>query len=209
MRAFDVSMPLFAGMPAFPGDPVFSSAPDHAIARGDPYNVSALALGSHAGTHVDPPLHFLAGGAGADRLDLGVLNGPAQLVDVDPARRSIGAAEVAAVPDGVERVIFRTANSGRWASRLAFFPDYVALTDAGAAALLERRVRVVGLDALSIEADATGTFPVHHRLLGGGALIVEGLLLASVPAGPCEMVCLPLKIRDGDGAPARVVLRCP
>ncbi len=200
-------MPLFAGMPGFPGDPPFSTAPEHSLARGDAYNVSRVEMGSHAGTHVDPPLHFLPQGAGADRLDLDVLNGPCVVVAVDPARRSIGAADVADVPKLATRVLFRTANSARWSKQLAFFSDYVALAPDGARSLLERGVRLVGIDSLSIESDPSGTYPVHHLLLGAGVLIVEGLLLDGIAPGPYELECGPLKIRDGDGAPARVVLR--
>ena len=209
MRRIDVSMPLFAGMPAFPGDPVFESQPSHAIARGDAYNVSRVAFGTHAGTHVDPPLHFLEGAPGTDRLDLNVLNGPCRVIDVDPTHRAVTEADVARLPAGTVRALFRTANSARWARELVFFGDYVALTPGAADALLARRVGVVGIDALSIEADATGAFPVHHRLLGGGCLILEGLLLAETPPGEYDLACLPLRLRGGDGGPARVVLTVP
>ncbi len=65
----------------------------------------------------------------------------------------------------------------------------------------------MGIDALSIESDPTSRFPVHHRLLGAGVLIVEGLRLAGVPPGPYELQILPLRILGGDGGPARAVLR--
>jgi arylformamidase len=207
MRTIDVSMPLFVGMPSFPGDPAFAIAPAHSIARGDAYNVSALSMGTHAGTHVDPPLHFFPKGTPTDRLDLDLLRGPCRVVDVPSGSAQIGPEDVARAPAGTERVLFRTANSQRWARELAFFSDYVALSPAGARALVGAGVRLVGLDALSIERDTTGTFPVHHELLGRGALILEGLMLADAPEGDYVLDCLPLRIRGGDGGPARVVLR--
>jgi arylformamidase len=207
VRLTDVSMPLSDGMPAFPGDPAFESERVRAIARGDPYNLTRLALGSHAGTHVDPPLHFVDGAPGTDLLDLDQLNGPCAVLDVDPAQGSIGAAEIRSLPPGTRRVLFRTANSPRWSRSLTFFPDYVGLTLGAADALLGAGVRVVGLDALSIESSPDGSFPVHRRLLGSKALLIEGLLLDAVRPGPYDLVCLPLKIRGGDGGPARVVLR--
>lgn len=209
MRRFDVSMPLFEGMPAFPGDPPFESRSHRSIQSGDAYNVSRLGLGSHTGTHVDPPRHFIAGAPGADRLDLEALNGPCYVVPVDPSRSIVGPADLTGIPPDATRVLLRTANSARWARGLTFFSDYVALRLEAAQLLLDRGVRLVGIDALSIESDPTGTFPVHHRVLGSGALILEGLLLANVPPGAYELTCLPLKIRDGDGAPARAVLRAP
>ena len=202
-------MPLFEGMPSFPGDPEFASRPSHSLARGDAYNVSTLTLGTHSGTHVDPPLHFIAGGAGTDRLDLDVLNGPCEVLGIDPSVRAISPSDLPSFPPGTSRVLLRTANSARWARTLTFFPDYVALTDGAAERLVASGVRLVGLDALSIESDPTGRFPVHHRLLGSGVLILEGLLLDGAPPGTYELECAPLKIRGGDGGPARVALRVP
>jgi len=209
MRRIDISMPLFPEMPAFPGDPPFSVTSVRALVRGDPYNLSGVTLGSHTGTHVDPPGHFLFGGATVDRIDLEVLNGPCRVVDVGPDATSVGPSDVARVPSGTRRVLFRTANSARWARALAFFPDYVGLLPAAADALTERGIRLVGIDALSVENDPSEEYPVHQILLGRGTLILEGLLLAAAPAGDYRLECLPLLLRDGDGAPARATLVTP
>jgi arylformamidase len=209
MRRIDISMPLFSGMPAFPGDPEFGSSRIRSMSRGDAYDLSGLSLGSHAGTHVDPPSHFVPGGATTDQLDLGVLNGPCRVVQVASSATSVGVDEVDQVPPRTPRVLFRTANSVRWSTSLTFFPDYLGLTAAAANRLAEKRVRLVGLDALSIENDPTGTFPVHHALLGRGILILEGLLLGDVPPGEYTLECLPLRLRGGDGGPARATLSAP
>jgi arylformamidase len=209
VRRIDISMHLRAGMAAFPGDPEFRSTPHRSLAHGDPYNISALAFGSHAGTHLDPPRHFIPDGTPTDRLDLEDFNGPCVVHSVDPTRTSVGPEEVARIPAGTLRVLFRTANSDRWRRSGEFFPDYVGLTPEAAEALVARRVRLVGIDSLSIESDTTGAFPVHHRLLGSGVLILEGLELADAPPGPYELVCLPLRLLNGDGGPARAVLLQP
>jgi arylformamidase len=202
-------MPLFEGMPSFPNDPAFAVRSLRSRARGDPYDLSGLSLGSHAGTHIDPPSHFVPGGAAVDRLDLDVLNGPCRVVQVSISEPIVGAAEVRAIPEGTERVLFRTRNSERWARSLTFFSDYVGLGLAAAEALIERRVRLVGIDSLSIENDPTEAYPVHHLLLRRGTVILEGLLLSEVPAGEFRLECLPLRVRDGDGGPARAVLVTP
>jgi arylformamidase len=207
MPRLDISMPLFAGMPGFPGDPEFAGVPTFTIAKGDAYNLSRLTMSSHAGTHVDPPRHFVPNGATTDELDLGVLNGPCEVVEVPTSASAIRAAEVARVPSGTTRVLFRTTNSARWDRELTYFPDYVALALDGARALIARGVRLVGIDSLSVESDPTGTYPVHHALLGNGVLILEGLMLHAVPPGPYLLECLPLRWRGGDGGPARATLR--
>ncbi len=209
MRRIDISMPLRSGMASFPGDPEFRATPQHSIARGDAYNVSTLEFGSHAGTHLDPPRHFLPDGAPTDALDPEAFNGPCEVVEVDPAQREVGPVDIARAAPGAERVLFRTSNSTRWARSGAFFGEYVALTPAAADAAVARRLRLVGIDALSVERDTTGTFPVHHRLLGRGVLILEGLELSEAPAGRYELVCLPLRIEGGDGGPARAFLLAP
>ncbi len=209
MARIDLSMPLDEGTPAFPGDPVFRSRRVRSLEKDGGYNLSILELGSHTGTHVDPPLHFVADGLPVDRLDLGQLNGPCQVLSVPPSVRRIGPSELSAVARGTERLLLKSSNSERWASRLAFFADYVALDLDGAKRLRQLGVRLIGIDSLSIEADATGSFPVHRDLLSHGVAIVEGLLLSDAPSGPAEFACLPLRIKGGDGGPARAVLSTP
>lgn len=207
MGWIDISMPLFAGMPSFPGDPAFASEPVRRIDRGAPYDLSRLTLGSHAGTHLDPPSHFLPGGNPVDRIDLGTLQGPCRVVEVGRLGREIGADELASVPPATSRLLLRTPNSPRWARRLEFFPDYVGLGLAAARRLADRGVRLVGIDALSIEADPSGRFPVHRELLGRGVVVLEGLLLGPVRPGRYDLACLPLRVKDGDGGPARAAVR--
>jgi arylformamidase len=207
MRTIDISMPLHPGMPAFPGDPPVVFEPVQQVARGDPYNLSRWTFGSHAGTHVDPPLHFLPHGAPADAIDLESLNGPC--VVVEAPGRTVDRTDVARIPAGATRVLFRTSNSARWGQAAPFFADYVSLAPEAGKSIVARGVRLVGIDALSIEHDPAETFPLHRELLAAGVAILEGLMLAEVPAGPYELRCLPLRVVGGDGAPCRAVLVAP
>lgn len=202
-------MPLVPGMPAFPGDPEFSVKPVRSVEGGDPYNLSAVRLGSHAGTHIDPPLHFLPGTTSVDRLELDLLNGPALVLEVPIASTAVGPEELREVPAGTERLLLHTSNSARWDRGSTFFPEYVAVTLAGAQKLRTLGVRFVGIDSLSIESDPSERFPVHRDLLGHGVPILEGLLLGSAPPGEYWLDCLPLRLKNGDGGPARAVLRAP
>jgi arylformamidase len=206
MRRIDLSMPLRPGMPAFPDDPPFGVGPFRSLRAGDRYNLSRIMLGTHTGTHVDPPRHFLPEGMPVDRLDLGILNGPCLVVDLASGVDAIGPEAIPALPPETPRVLFRTRNSTRWARGESFYPDYVALTLGGAEELLRRGVQLVGIDSLSIESDPSETYPVHHALLGHGVVILEGLLLEDAPAGRHLLECLPLRVHEGDGGPARAVL---
>lgn len=207
MKLFDVSVRLSEQTPTFPGNPAFACEPVKRTARGDSANVTAVHLGTHSGTHVDAPRHFFTSAPGVEALPLDVLIGPARVVEIDGPRRGIEAADLsAAVPAGETRVLLKTANSALWASR-DFHPDFAFLDESGARLLLERGVRLVGIDYLSIEQFKRPGAPVHHLLLEHGVIIVEGLDLSQVPAGRYEMYCLPLDIAGADGAPARVVLK--
>ena len=67
-------------------------------------------------------------------------------------------------------------------------------------------IKLVGVDYLSVDAFDAREPVVHRTLLEHGVIILEGLNLSHVPEGRYQLICLPLRVRDGDGAPARVVL---
>ena len=205
-RVHDVTLPLRAGGVVYPGDPAIRIGVHSAIARGDPANVSTLALGSHSGTHVDAPSHFLSGGDTVDRLPLERLVGPAVVLDVSRGAGGIGAEELAEhdLADR-RRVLLRTGNADLL-RRGEFSPQYRVLTLDGVRYLLDRGVELVGVDTLSVEEFGSADFPVHRLLLGEGVVIVEGLDLSAVPAGRYGLICLPLWLAGLDGAPARAVL---
>jgi arylformamidase len=167
-----------------------------------------MVLGSHTGTHIDAPRHFFAAGAPVDALDLHVLVGPAHVFAL-PCDAQITVDDLHHLDlAGVQRVLFKTRNSALWDSP-GFCADYVALTAPAARLLTEHGVRLVGIDYLSVDAYAQQDFPVHRTLLGAGVVILEGLDLRGVPPGAYELCALPLLLQDGDGAPARVILRHP
>ena len=207
MKIHDISLPVSESLVVWPGDPAIRITQPAHLDRGDLYTVSRLDLGAHTGTHVDAPAHFVPGGAGVDRLDLELLVGPAQVVHVPEA--SVLTPEVLeslSIPPGAERLLFRTRNSALWAGgEEGFREDYVAFSDAGARWLIARGVRLVGIDYLSIST-YTDLMPPHRTLLGAGVIVVEGLDLSGIDPGLYRLVCLPLKLVDGDGAPARAIL---
>ncbi len=208
----DITLPIRTGQFSWPGDPPVAITPWFRMAGGDPADVSEVRLSSHTGTHVDPPSHFLAGGDTVDQLPLDILVGPAAVVDLTGRPGPIGSADLEALdlPAGTERVLMKTDNSARWPERGHAFPgDYVALSPAGAAWMVERGVRLVGADFLSVEVPDAPGHPTHVTLLAGGVVILEGLDLSAVTPGTYQLVCLPLPLAGCDGSPARVILIAP
>lgn len=204
-RWIDISVPIRPGMVHYPGDPGVALRHEKHLDRGDAATVSLLELGVHTGTHVDAPVHFFRGGNGIDDLLLDDLIGPARVVHFPDASiitaQDLARAEIA--PG--ERILLRTRNSTYWTSD-TFVEDYTHLDTSAARALAEQRVRMIGIDYLSIGGGEDGP-EVHRILLSAGIIIVEGLDLSGVPAGHYDVVCLPIKIAGGDGAPARVAVR--
>jgi arylformamidase len=206
MKLIDVSVPLDGNLPTYPGNTPFSLEPVKRIAAGGSSNVSTLHMSAHAGTHVDAPRHFYDDRGGTDALPLEMLLGRARVVEIT-TRRGIEADDLAAIDLAEDvRVLIKTSNSRLWGSS-TFNQGYVGVTESGARYLVEHGIKVVGVDYLSVEEFKRPGAPAHHVLLGAGTIVIEGLNLRDVEPGVYEMVCLPLKIVGGDGAPARVVLR--
>lgn len=208
-HVIDVSLGIGPGLPIWPGDPPAVLDPASRIAEGGSSNVSELRLGTHTGTHIDPPYHFLEDGARVDELPLDVLIGAALVVDMTDTTGPIGPEELdrLTIPQGTTRLLLRTRNSAMWRNLPQPFPDrYVALSPEGARWIVDKRIRLVGIDFLSIEVRDAPGHPVHRTLLKAGVVIVEGLDLSAVTPGRYTLACLPLKLIGGDGAPARAVL---
>jgi arylformamidase len=210
MRIYDVTVPISEVMPVWPGDPRVKIDRRSSIADGDDANVSHLHLSSHTGTHVDAPYHFDMHGLTVDRLDPEVLVGPAFVAEADRLEgNTIQVYDLASLhlPKTTTRLLIKTKNSHLWEDRqIEFERDYVHLDKKSADWLVRRGIRLLGIDYLSVEAFQAADNKVHKTLLGSGMVVVEGLDLSRVPAGPCQVVCLPLKIEGGDGAPARVLV---
>lgn len=210
MPVHDVTASLRPDLPSWPGDRTFQRTVVSDVSRGDSATVSQLSLSAHNGTHIDAPCHFLPGGSGIEELAPEDLIGPVEVAGLEHLQGPITAADLegAGLPDGVQRLIAKTKNSG-WSGRdTSFREDFIAFDASAAQWLVDTGVRLVGIDYLSIEPFGSGRVdhPVHKILLRAGVVIVEGLDLDGVHPGPYSLTALPLLIPDGDGAPARVVL---
>jgi arylformamidase len=203
----DVSLPISEALVTYPGDPGIELAPHARIAAGDDVNVTRLAFGSHTGTHVDAPHHFIDGARRVDDIPLDVLIGPARVVEIPADVRAIGAGELErAGIDGVARLLLKTCNA-RLLDRDGFQQDFAYLTGDAARLLVDAGVRLVGIDYLSIEEYGAAESVAHETLLGADVVVVEGVDLRRVAGGDYELICLPLRLAGADGAPARVVLK--
>jgi arylformamidase len=201
----DISLPISHAMPTWPGDPCPELTPVSSLAV-EGVQVSRLVLGTHTGTHLDAPRHFIPGGRTVDQLDLGALVGLCRVVEIMSVAGHISRVDLQRVElHPGDRLLLKTRNSQQPA-KPTFSPDFVALDRSGADYVCEQGVRVVGIDGPSIDAWEASDFPSHKRLLGADILIVENLVLRHVVPGLYGLIAVPLNITGADGCPIRALL---
>jgi arylformamidase len=204
----DISLSLQSKMPIWPSDPALRVERFQRIEDGSIANVSQMQCGVHIGTHVDAPFHFVQDGKTVEQLNLGTLIGPAYVVYL-PELDTITATALDGLqlPEDLSRLLLRTRNSEWWVQgENAFREDYVALDSTAAQWLVDRGIKLIGIDYLSIQRFHDGPL-THQILLQAEVVILEGLNLSMVQPGAYELLCLPLKLVGADGAPARALLR--
>ncbi|MBI5202572.1 MAG: cyclase family protein [Elusimicrobia bacterium] len=212
----DLSFPIREGMAVFPShwhpQVEVKRLARHSVERRESRR---LVLGTHTGTHVDAPLHFVPGGRSIDRFPAALMSGPAGIVDLRPAapRREFGPAELKSALGGRRvppRLLVRFGWSRRYKSK-GYFPDAPYLSLAACRWLAGRGVKLLGVDTPSVDAHEHGwkspcDAQNHRLLLGRGIFLVEALRnLDKLRSETVEFLVLPLNILGADGSPARCV----
>jgi arylformamidase len=203
----DITVPMRSGMVHWPGDPEVRIERVHDLSQGQDANVSELCLSSHTGTHMDPPFHYLPDGISLDQMSPGVGIGRARVIEILDGESVKPHELLASEIEPGERILFKTRNSARCWKTDRFVEDFVYLSLEAAEYLATTGVHLVGIDYLSVGPYEGNGRDIHRTLLGNGIWILEGLDLSRAQPGPYDLVCLPLKILESDGAPARAVLR--
>ncbi len=203
----DVSVPLRSGMVHWPGDQDVEIEQVMDTKKGDKINLKKIDMSVHTGTHMDSPNHFIDSGIGIDKMPPTATIGRTRVLQInDPESIKPDELEKHNIRAG-ERILFKTKNSeNKWYNE-PFKTKFVYISHEAAEYLAELGVQTVGVDYLSVSGYKIDEVQIHTALLGAGIWIIEGIHLAGVEPGEYEMVCLPLKIENGDGAPARAVLR--
>lgn len=207
-QIWDITVPYRTDLPLWPGDPAPSMTMMKCQEEGYRCNVTRLDAGMHFGTHLDAPVHFIEGAKGVDELDLNVLVGPCTVTHI-PDVTEITPDHLAALdlPAGTTRLLLKTKNSAFWETpNHEFRKDFAALTADAARWVVDRGIRLIGIDYLSIQLFADADSTTHHVLLGAEVIIVEGLDLRAVSSGAYQLTCLPMNLVAADGAPVRAIL---
>jgi arylformamidase len=201
----DISPPLRAQMPIYPRNPPYTLEVVRSVEEGEHSTLSKVTMGTHTGTHVDAPSHFIAGARRLEEMPLDALVGPARVLAIEASRTvEVSHLEPHEIKTG-ERILLKTRNSELWA-RDEFSAEYVYLSTEAARYLAEKRLRCLGVDYLSVGGKENGV-EVHDTLLEAGTLLIEGLDMRRAEPGEYDLACLPLRLADAEAAPARAVLR--
>ncbi len=207
-KIFDISVPISTDLPVWPGDPDVEINLESTISQGSTVNISSTKLGLHTGTHIDAPFHFLQGGAKIDQIELERFIGPVMVIEVEDSVGLIREENLKRLNFDVwpERILFKTRNSSFWQKRPHFFQeDFCALDLSAAKFLVEKSVKLVGIDYLSI-APFADPQPVHRKLLSNEIIILESINLEAIEPGQYKLVCLPLRFVGTEAALARAIL---
>ena len=205
MKIYDITATIGDLLPAYKDGerPLVEQTMD--MAKGDACNFSRFSLTMHTGTHADVPLHFVEGGAANDTVDLAHFFGLAKVIRLNVSTHITRADLLSLDIQAGDIVLLCTGQSAKM-QQPKFDNDYIALALDAAEYLVERGVKTVGVDYLSVESSATTHYAVHKTLLGKGVGVLEGLVLKGVPEGEYTLAALPLKIEGGNGSPVRAIL---
>jgi len=209
-HAVDLTHTLENGMPVYPGDPSPSFENYSTLAKNG-VNLTRIVMGSHTGTHIDAPRHFIENGIGVDLIGPDKLIGEAYVADFSrkPIGFGISSEDVHKIDGNVKPddiVACYTGCSEHW-DEDSIRTNYTYLSKEAADYFVSKKVRAVGIDYLSVEKFRATEPVAHEALLGNGIFIVESLssALRQFVGRRILLICLPIKLGNGDGAPCRAI----
>jgi arylformamidase len=203
----DISATISDGMTRWPDDPPVRIFKTEQIGVGGAVaNVTAIETTAHVGTHIDAPLHFIENGIDVASVQLEKLMGSAKIFHIQNSKEiSVDEIQHLDIKPG-DRILFRTSNSELEWEHQPFKKDYVYLSTDAAKLLVGKKINCVGIDYLSLGSEENDP-EVHRLMLDNNIIIIEGLKLKNIESGEYDMICLPLKIKDSDGGPSRVIIK--
>lgn len=203
-RLWDISPPISPATPAFPGDTTYQQRWTAEIGPGCPVNVSAITMSPHLGAHADAPLHYAKDASAIGAVDLDPFLGRCRVIHAIGKGPLITKAHLEHAANGLPpRVLVRTCVNApaAWSPHFsAFAPDTIAW-------LVSLGVKLVGIDAPSVDPADSKTLDSHQQLLVHDLRVLENLVLDDVDAGDYELIALPLKLTLACASPVRAVLR--
>lgn len=204
MKITDLTLTYEEGMRGV----AFETAKTKAV---DGWNAKTLHLYSHAGTHMDAPFHFDVGDQTIDEFDVSRFVCDSWVVPIDAhPKQKLKVGDLGMFADLIEKgdgVILQTGWS-EFVNESKYREELPGIHESLAHWFVEKGINMLAVEPPSVAdvMDLEEVTKIHEILLGGDIIIVEGLTnLDALTKERVKLVALPLKIKDGDGAPARVI----
>lgn len=205
VKIYDLSVNISEELVTFPGDPQYKSENISSLEEGSHFHLSEIHLSNHTGTHIDFPSHVIKNGKTSNDFPLASLIGRGLIIEVPSSELSITKDFIKKQPILANDVVFFKTSNSKLSKNAKFTNNYVYIEPEAAEELLKKKVKIVGIDYMSVDKYEYEDLPVHKLLLSNDVLIVEGLELNDMPVGRCEIYIMPLKINKMDGLPVRVM----
>ena len=204
IRIIDISQEIRYDMTIYPGDPSFSSHLVSSFKKGDICEVSELTIGSHCGTHLDAPRHMIPGGEPIESIPLDHFIGPCRVLTIPASVITEKMLMEYHIQEG-ERILLRTDPKGDYSAKNGQFNPAV-LSMRAAQYLAALKIRLIGIDAPTVENMEICDGEIHRTLMRAGVAILEGLMLKEATDERYMLSALPLSLIGDNGAPCRAVL---
>lgn len=203
---YDLTADITENTIVYPNDPVFYRRKVSSINDTCSFNLVEIRMNNHMGTHIDFPAHVLKDGKMSNEYPLSYLIGNGVIIEIPSSFRSVTSSFLETQDIKENDFVFLKTSNSYISKQSPLIKDYVYIQIEAANLLLEKKVRIVGIDYISVDAYTAINLPVHHLFLLNNILIVENLELKNVPAGRCQIFIAPLNISGMDGLPARVIM---
>lgn len=187
MTIYDITKELFS-TETYPGDPVPAKSSWLSMSKGDKCNLTSLSLGSHSGTHIDAPKHFIANGKDVSEVSLEYCIGSCQVIHYDGRIKQQFWSEYSF--QGIERILFQ---------------GQVMIDETAAENIVRHGIKLIGVETPTV-GDKSCQENVHKILLEKEIVILENLQLNNISEGRYFLLAQPLKMQGSDGSPVRALL---
>jgi arylformamidase len=209
-KYYDLSNPVWEGMPCYPANSPAQIEQVSSLEKGG-FNVHRIRIATHQGTHVDAPRHLFNRGSALEELDLSTFIGEATVLDLSfkELGSGISAEDLEKFADQVRPgdIVILYTGCSEYLADPRLNANYTYVDRSAAEWLVAKKVKTVGIDFFSVDQYGDRANPAHNVLLGNGIPIIEEISSAAkhLCGKRIYLICLPLRIMAGDGAPARAI----
>lgn len=206
MKLIDISQTVGTPMSAYPSLPKFERKWMRHYDNGNNMCVSSINMALHTGTHMDSPYHYCETGRKILDIELERYYGVCEVIELPEDKKSVDLEFVKSIASFELRSLFKTTNSKFRYKDKTYHEDFVYVEGDAAKYLIDKGVKLIGIDYCSIDGPKSKGKEAHHAILDNDGSILEGIDLDGVNPGKYILSCLPIKFDGAEGSPCRAIL---